>query len=297
MREQSPSRTAAYMALFRALESAKPPDQRPFDDPFAAAFLEPRLRIAATAARIGVAGRLIERFIDHRWPGPRPSAVVRTRAIDDMVSDALGSGCRQLLLLGAGYDTRPYRLPAPPTVEIFEVDHPATQALKRATLQRCAPDRSAAVHWVPLDFERDSLFDALDSAGFRMGARTCVLWEGVFSYLTLDAIEVTLRSIRRTCGPGSRVMLTYVDESALQPTNHPPPWVSAVSDAGEPFITGLDPARASDFFAKRGLRVITDESTWDSAWRLAPTSAATIPGFYRIALLEPMTPAAAVEPA
>jgi len=100
------------MALFRAIESAKPPNMRLFEDPLAIAFLHGRLRIAALAARLPILARLVPWYIDRRWPGPRPSAVVRTRAIDDAVREALvDGGCRQLVLLGAGYDTRAYRLP------------------------------------------------------------------------------------------------------------------------------------------------------------------------------------------
>src|SRR5919201_1358617 len=146
MRRSAPSRTAAYMALFRAIESARPARERLFHDPLAGTFLDHRLRAAALAARLPIAGRLVSRYIDRRWPGPRPSGVVRTRAIDDAVSEALRAGCEQLVLLGAGYDTRAFRLSEAGEVETFEVDHPATQARKRAGLERAGAIPSARVH-------------------------------------------------------------------------------------------------------------------------------------------------------
>src|SRR5919201_6439860 len=161
MRRSAPSRTAAYMALFRAIESARPARERLFHDPLAGTFLDHRLRAAALAARLPIAGRLVSRYIDRRWPGPRPSGVVRTRAIDDAVRDALREGCSQLVLLGAGYDTRAYRLPDADGVEAFEVDHPATQAAKRAALERARATLPPRVRFVPLDFEQDSLAMAL----------------------------------------------------------------------------------------------------------------------------------------
>ncbi|HLH13704.1 MAG TPA: class I SAM-dependent methyltransferase, partial [Solirubrobacteraceae bacterium] len=154
----APSRTAEYMALFRALESARPRGRRLFEDRAASHFLRPRLRAVATAARFAPAGRLVEAFIDRRWPGPRLSGVVRTRAIDDFVLDAANAGCEQALLLGAGYDTRASRLPALASASVFEVDHPATQARKRRALRRVS---AANVRYVPVDFERDSLTAAL----------------------------------------------------------------------------------------------------------------------------------------
>jgi methyltransferase (TIGR00027 family) len=127
-----PSRTAEYMALFRALESAQPADRRLFEDPNAARFLRPALRLVAIAARRPALRAAIVAFIDRRWPGPRLSGVVRTRVIDDFVVSAIDGGCTQLVLLGAGYDTRATRLAQVSPAVVFEVDHPATQARKRA---------------------------------------------------------------------------------------------------------------------------------------------------------------------
>jgi methyltransferase (TIGR00027 family) len=286
MRASTASRTAAYMALFRAIESGRSANERLFVDPLAVAFLDRRLRLAARASRLPLVGGIVPWFIDRRWPGPRPSGVVRTRVIDDAVRGALDAGCSQLVLLGAGYDTRAYRLPEVAGIETFEVDHPITQAVKRATIAKRLPDSSPHVHFAPVDFEHDSLEEALAAAGLHRGMPTCVVWEGVFSYLTIEAIDATLQWAVKACAAGSRLILTYVDEAALGPSERPPPWIAAVDHAGEPFITGLDPSFAAEFFAQRGLRLLSDESTRDSAERLAPAAAPRIPGFYRVALLE-----------
>jgi O-methyltransferase involved in polyketide biosynthesis len=102
MNRGAPARTAEYMALFRALESAGSPGRRLFEDRDAERFLRRSLRAVARAARVPVLRSLIVAFIDRRWPGPRPSGATRTRVIDDFVTDALRDGCTQLLLLGAG---------------------------------------------------------------------------------------------------------------------------------------------------------------------------------------------------
>ena len=286
MRSNSASRTAAYMALFRAIESSRPAAERLFDDPLAPAFLDHRLRMAAYAARLPIVGQFIPWYIDRRWPGPRPSGVVRTRAIDDAVRRALRNGCRQLVLLGAGYDTRAYRLPEAAGVETFEVDYPATQSVKRAALERALTNPFRRVHLVPVDFEHDSLATALEEAGLNRRERTCIVWEGVFSYLTIAAIDKTLRWIVYACAAGSRLILTYVDEAALRPDDRRAAWIAAVEQAGEPFVTGLDPSAATDFFALRGLHLLADNSTREMAERLAPSAARTIPGFYRVAVLD-----------
>jgi methyltransferase (TIGR00027 family) len=286
VRVGSASQTAEYVALFRAIETARPEDERLFSDPLAAAFLTGRLKRAALAARMPLGGDAVSRYIDTRWPGPRLSAVVRTRVIDDAVREALGAGCAQLVLLGAGYDTRPYRLPEAAGVDAFEVDHPATQAIKREVLERELPAIPEAVRFVAVDFERDSLADALDAAGLRRDVKTCVVWEGVFSYLTIEAIDATLGWCVGACPPGSRLILTYLDQQAIEKRGERSAWIAAVEDAGEPFITGLDPSDAPRFFAERGLELLSDESTRESAQRLLPRNADGMLGFYRVAELE-----------
>ncbi len=279
----APSRTAEYMALFRALESQRPPGRRLVEDRAAARFLGARLRAVAYAARLPPLRWLIVAYIDRRWPGPRLSGVVRTRVIDDLVRSATGGGCGQLVLLGAGYDTRATRLHEAASTTVFEVDHPATQARKRAALA----STPANVRYVPVDFEHDSLTAALADSGFDSRRRTCVVWEGVFSYLTPAAIDLTLSALVELCAPGSLILLTYVDQRALEdPQSQGPAWLAAVRAVGEPFCTGLHPARARAFFAERHLILRHDETTTEAARRLGVAEAATIPRLYRLATLE-----------
>jgi methyltransferase (TIGR00027 family) len=286
MRTGSASQTAEYVALFRAIESARAEGERLFSDPLAAAFLTGRLKGAALAARMPLGGDAISKYIDTRWPGPRLSAVVRTRVIDDAVREAIGAGCSQLVLLGAGYDTRPYRLPEAAAIDAFEVDHPATQAVKREVLERELSEIPGNVRFVGVDFEHDSLGYSLSAAGLRHDVKTCVVWEGVFSYLTMEAIDATLGWCVEACPPGSRLILTYLDERAIETKGETAAWIAAVEEAAEPFITGLEPTRAPAFFAERGFELLDDESTRDSAARLRPAEVDEMPGFYRVALLE-----------
>jgi methyltransferase (TIGR00027 family) len=111
-----------------------------FRDPYAARFLGWDYRVVVGAARIAVVGLAIERYIDRRYPaGPRGSAIARTRLIDDLVEDAVAAGAEQVVLLGAGHDSRAYRLASMRQSTVFEVDHPVTQTVKRARVLRYVP--------------------------------------------------------------------------------------------------------------------------------------------------------------
>jgi O-methyltransferase involved in polyketide biosynthesis len=161
------SRTAQHVTLFRAIETARRRD-RVIDDPYAVTFLTGRYGLLARAARVPAARRGLERYLDRRFPGgPRASAVVRTRLIDGLVEDALAAGVGQVVLLGAGYDSRAYRLAAARSARVFEVDHPATQVTKRVLVAARVPvERRAHVRFVPVDLLRDDLAAALLAAGF-----------------------------------------------------------------------------------------------------------------------------------
>jgi methyltransferase (TIGR00027 family) len=126
------------MALFRAIESALPANRRLFDDPFAVQFLRPRFALLAKLCRFPSVAELVSRYIDSRWAGARASAVARTRLIDDMIAEALARGLEQLVILGAGFDARPYRLPGLSDVAVFEVDHPDTLARRQAAIRRAS---------------------------------------------------------------------------------------------------------------------------------------------------------------
>jgi methyltransferase (TIGR00027 family) len=263
-----PSRTAEYMALFRAIETAGPPDHRLFEDPHAAALLRGSLRAVAAFAQWPLAGRLVPRVLDFGWPYTRSSGVVRTRLIDDLVRDAIRTGARQLVLLGAGFDSRPYRLPEAASVAVFEVDHPATQNAKRERLTARLGHLPENVRLVPVDFEVDDLEKALPAAGFDTHRTSLVVWEGVVSYLTPAAVDQNFRTLARLLAPPSLVIFSYVHRGALDGSvtfREARRWKSWVRRSGEPFIFGFDPAGLADYLRPHGFALVTDVSTADAA--------------------------------
>jgi len=122
MKSGQPSRTAEYMAFFRAWESARPEGKRLFVDNFARHFIRRSLRVAVWFSTMPVLGPLVRWYVDRRLPGARTSAIARTRLIDESVCQALRDGLRQVVVLGAGFDCRAYRLPGINSAAVFEVD-------------------------------------------------------------------------------------------------------------------------------------------------------------------------------
>ena len=268
MHDLQASRTAQYMAFFRVLETMEPAGQRLFSDPYAVRLLSGPLRTFACLARIPLLGTLIRTILELGWPCTRSSGVVRTRAIDDMVTEAVRDGACQLVLLGAGFDSRAYRLQEAAKTRVFEVDHPATQQEKRARLSSVATSRSANVQFVPVDFEKDDLEARLIEAGFRREVPTVVVWEGVISYLTKPAVHKTLSLLARLLASGSQLIFTYMDQAALDGTKAfqgAMRWKAWVRMSGEPFIFGFDPDSLAGTLRPFGFLLNGDRSTHEIA--------------------------------
>ena len=287
MRQSEASKTAEYMALFRAIETARGASARLFEDVWATHFLQPRLRGVAALAGVPLFDRALPGFIDRRWPGARASAVARTRFIDDALVKALADGFEQIVVLGAGFDCRAYRVPGIERARVYEVDHPDTSAVKRRTMAGLLGAPPLHVRFVAVDFDRQSLDAAMHAAGLELGRRIFFLWEGVTNYLTEPVVDATLRYIARAAA-GSRVLFTYVHRDALSAassfadTAH---LKRTLNRAGEPWTFGFDPAELPAYLAARGLRLVADLGSVEYRVRYMGAHGRHLRGyeFYRIA--------------
>ena len=173
---------------------------------------------------------------------------------NDALSAALDAGIDQVLLLGAGYDTRAWRFAERlGKIPVFEVDHPSTAERKAkivADSQLPVVDRRL----VAVDFAVDRLEDRLADAGFRAGAPTFVVWEGVSMYLTRAAVRDTLQVLRRQTGPGSALVMDWwfmVDaQDAVSTVLRMSPQM--LHFLGEPITFGIHPDDVADFARREG---------------------------------------------
>jgi methyltransferase (TIGR00027 family) len=281
------SRTALVMAFFRALESARPVSCRLFSDPFAACVLPVAARAVVSLVRFPLIGLVITALVDGRWPGARTSGVARTRLIDDWVSAAVLDGARQIVVLGAGFDSRAWRLPALAKIPVFEVDHPATSQEKRRRLIAAGLDPGKIVQ-VAIDFDREALVGALSQNGFSPLIRTAVIWEGVTNYLTANAVDEVLSWVG-SLDAGSTLAFTYIhsrvliDTKIFEGAEH---ILAAVTNAGEAWTYGIDPAELSALLQSRGLSLTEDLGADEYRHRYWPAADPRWHGyaFYRAAM-------------
>ena len=256
MKEPGASRTAYYVALYRALESEERARTPLFHDPFARAFLPRRLRLVERLARAPIFRAALMRYADRRAPGARSSAIGRTRFIDDFVRREVEQGAEQLVLLGAGYDCRAHRMSELRGVTVFEVDRAATQLVKRRRIARESDARARHdVVYVPVDFSRDDAFERLERAGWRRDGRTIFIWEGVTNYLTEPDVAHVLAAIGRAA-PASAVVFTYVHRGVIDASvtfEGADKVVENVKRLGEPWRFGIIPSELGAFVERFGL--------------------------------------------
>lgn len=223
-----PSRTALGVAIRRATHQLHDAPPLVFDDPIAVSILgetyRPMLEEAAQSIHDSFSLSL------------RAWLVARNRYAEDTLAEAVRRGVRQYVLLGAGLDTFAHRNPYP-DLQVFEVDHPATQQWKRQLLAASGLPEPAQLHSIPVDFERQSLAQELESGGLDLQAPAVFAWLGVTLYLTHPAFRATL-DFTATFPPGSGIVLDYALPRHALPAHEQAArdlLASRVERAGEPF--------------------------------------------------------------
>lgn len=250
MQRDQPSRTAQGVALRRAAHQLR--EQPPvFRDPVALRIIGPELEAAVreAVAQPDQAGSR----------GMRLFLSIRSRVAEDELARAVERGVRQYVVLGAGLDTFAYRNPYA-DLRVFEVDHPATQELKRGFLRRADIALPPSLAFAPVDFSRETFIEALVRAGYDASAPAFYSWLGVTQYLPTDVTLDTLRRIA-TLSDRSAIVFDYSrPRSSLDASHHAAfdALAERVAQAGEPFVGFFDSIELANALRQMGYRTIED---------------------------------------
>ena len=181
----------------------------------------------------------------------------RARYAEDALKKTIKQGVKQYVILGAGLDTFAFRKPEMMKhLEVFEVDHPATQEFKLHRLAELEWEHPAKLHFIPIDFTKESLVTALtSSSSYDPKVKTFFNWLGVTYFLTRDEIFTTLRSITEIAPADSIIVFDYFDNNAFIPKKSSPQMQKSLEylrKIGEPMITGFDPSTLGEELASLG---------------------------------------------
>ena len=253
--------TALGAAVCRLIEQYQPDATRLFDDPVVKDLVGAPLRVMMqfAAMRTFTVNRT-----DAVAQGIYGAQVCRTRYIDDAVQTALSQGIGQLAILGAGYDTRAYRLPGREQVKVFEVDLPAVQNDKKQKLQKHFGRLPENVTFIPIDFDTQTLEAVFAGTAFDPSRQAVFIWEAVTQYISEEAVRQTLSFVGKTA-PGSIIVFTYVLKSVIERR-------SDIADADRmmdavaknaPWIFGLEPSSIPAYLQPFRLDVLADVGNAD----------------------------------
>jgi methyltransferase (TIGR00027 family) len=250
-----PSRTARGIAAARAVGLAG------LHDPLALRFLPPaQRRIVARLRRTVEQGPAGEVTVNTLTAGLAGHAALRMHAIDHAVIDAATSGCHQVVVLGAGFDTRAWRLDALVNTRVIELDLRDTQAVK----QRCldgVPALAQSVTLRPADLSRDDLADVLATTGHVPAEPTMWIWEAVAPYLPHPAVDQTVTAVARLSATRSRLAMTVAHPdligSGAVARRLSPAARGLFAGIGEPLRSTHDDDAIIDLLTAHGFRDVT----------------------------------------
>lgn len=285
MKADKASQTAQYMALFRALETTLPANKRLFADPFAVSFLEGKLKLASRLSPLSFVRQYVQNTLHKKIPGAFTSGIARTRYIDDLLQQTIQQGAQQVLILGAGFDTRALRLDCLSGIPVIEIDHPNTARKKMATLQKKLGRLPNHVQYWQIDFNKESLHDLAARQQLNYSLPTTIIWEGVTNYLNEQAINSTF-AFAKQFATGSFIIFTYVHQQVLvapQTFFGAPQLLKDLDELEEHWTFGFEPSALSAYLDRYNLVLLEDFGASDYRDKYLPDRPEKGYEFYRVA--------------
>ena len=258
--DQKPSETALFAALRRTIANKEFKSGKLGSDDLAEYFLPPHFRFFLKFKRIR--GK-IKNKLNGLLPGLNEYMIARTAFFDRLFLDALKNKTPQIVLLGAGYDSRAYRFAKlNQGTRIFELDAPPTQDRKKKCIRKAQIDISENVTFVPINFNQESIKNKLEKAGYKHDQNTLFIWEGVSYYLELESVETTLEFVRQASHEETFIGFDYTTSISddnmdnfygvrefTQAMNH--------HHANEELMFSIDDSKTASFLEKRGLKIVS----------------------------------------
>ena len=232
---------ARWSAGAKAFELSLPPEKRVINDIYAPYYS-------------GAVGRQMVAAMARINPSIRKAIVLRARFMDDYSVECINEGFEQVVLLGAGYDSRYLRLKEFHRVRVFELDLYSTQVIKKCLTRRLLGKLPPHVTYVPIDFSKDSITDKLYGSGFRRDKRTLFIWEGVTLFLNEDIISKTLGRLAEIAD-GNRITFDFVpteliDDGTDYRGNQQ--LIQLCASIKEPLTFGCSPNRMREILRRSG---------------------------------------------
>jgi methyltransferase (TIGR00027 family) len=256
-----PSSTAYGVAFLRAAENLLPQDKRLFEDPYSANILPPIYKFFVIIMRPPRIWNFLMNMREKSSPGVIGGILCRTCYIDDVLNNAIKEGFGAVVNLGAGMDSRAFRIPGIENIQFFELDFPEVLKAKRAYINKNIGALPSNLSLVPIDFNSQDLGEELKKAGYTLSSKTLFIWEGVTQYISKEAVDNTIKYVAQA-HTGSKVVFTYVLESFINGSCVPNGLNSLykffLKKKKPLWFCGFEPAEMREYLSKYSLSLIED---------------------------------------
>jgi len=255
------SSTAYGAAFLRAVENLLPEDMRLFDDPYSEKIMPPIFKLFVIIMRPPRIWSFLMNMMEKSAPGVIGGILCRTRYIDDVLNNAIKEGVGAVVNLGAGADSRIFRIPGIESIPYFELDHPEVLKFKRSIINKKLGGFPSNLSLVPIDFNSQELGEELKKAGYDLSSKTLFIWEGVTQYISREAIDNTIKYVAQASA-GSNIIFTYVLESFINgscvPDGLKSVYKSYLKKKKPLWFCGFEPAEMRGYLSKYSLSLIED---------------------------------------
>ncbi len=186
-----------------------------------------------------------------------------TQHIDGLLQKSSQNGLQQVVNIGAGFDSRPYRMGEQmPGVHFFEIDLPATSAAKQAAIKNVFGRLPENVTYISIDYRSGHFINTLKKAGYDENRKTLFIWEGISQFMDAKIVDTTLRYIAQRTNSKNKVIFSYIPAEFVRGEYGKMGWVRfrelRARAAGEPWKFGIPHQKTGEFFDRRGFKVIAD---------------------------------------
>ena len=258
MKKEKSSETAMQMALSRAIESLKTEEERICYDPLAKDFLTLKYKILIQNKLLR---NSVVKIIDQLFIGHHYYVIARTRYIDNFLQECCANEIQQVVIMGAGFDSRAYRFDDLKEIKVFEVDHPATMAIKKEKIQKELGSLPNHVVYVPIDFLKEKLSDKLVQYGYSRELKSLFIWEGTTPYLNPESVDETLAFVSSNSGKDSSIIFDYILKSVVNGTcdlEGAKNEFEKMNKTSEPLTFGIEKEKIESFLVDRGFQNVKD---------------------------------------
>jgi methyltransferase (TIGR00027 family) len=256
--------TAESLALVRAKESGLKSDERICYDPYAIKFVNPELLQIYTKMSPDTMQKMQDSY-ENQFPGHKNALVARVRFFDDQVKMSISKGFTQIVIFGAGYDTRAYRIDGITKVRVFEIDLPVIQDRKKSKIKDIFGSLPNHVTYIPVDLSINPLEKAFIGTAFDYNQKTLYLMEGLILYIPPKQVKELFSSIISLSAQGSGILFDSMDEGIIDGSDlssYALNLRNQMSRLGEPFAFGIRKGEEEKYMTEVGfknVRVVTKE--------------------------------------